>query len=96
MAGNGELKRILRTGVADGPHRFWRADHAADFSEGRCSPERNLAHRFPHLTLEGGASDIQRKRKVFARLLDELNHSLDRFSCSGAIMPKLSAGKAGP
>ncbi len=94
MAGNGELERVLRTGVADGPHCFWGADRTGDLEEGRRPPERNFAHRSPHSALKIRAPNIQRKRKVSARVLDEVDHPLDHFSGPGVIMLKLRGWEA--
>jgi hypothetical protein len=93
MARNGELERVLGAGVADGPHRSWGANRAGDLKEGRRPPERDFAYGFPHSALEIRAPDIQRKHKVFARVLNKADHRLDHFSCPGAIMPELCARK---
>ena len=72
MTWNGELERVLRAGVADGAHRSWGANRAGDSNEGHRPPERNFAYGFPHAALEIRAPDIQRKRKVSARVLDKV------------------------
>jgi hypothetical protein len=91
MAGNGELERVLRTGVADGPHCFWGADRMGDLEKGGRPPERNFAHRLPHSALEIRAPNVQRERKVSARVLDNADHRLNHVSCPGTIMTKLRA-----
>jgi hypothetical protein len=94
MAWNGELKRVLRAGVADCPDCSWSANRAGDLKEGCRPPERNSPHLLPYPALEIRAPDIQGKRKVSVRLLDEIDHRFDHLSCSRAVMPQLSAGKA--
>jgi hypothetical protein len=94
MAGNGELERVLRTGVADGSHCFWGADRTSDLEEGRCPRKRNFAHRAPHSALKIRAANIQRERKVSARVLDKVDRRLDHFSGPRVIMLKLRAREA--
>ena len=94
MAGNGELERVLRAGVADCPDCSRSANRAGDLKEGCRPPERNFPHRLPYPALEIRAPDIQGKRKVSVRVLDEIDHRFDHLSCSRAVMPQLSAGKA--
>ena len=59
---------------AHGAHRRRRADAFGDLRIGGGGASRNLAQRFPHAALEGGAAHIQRQVQAQRRVFDEAHH----------------------